>query len=470
VVDFANKILAQYYLITALIATFVAIVVGWLSFRPRSRWAWTLLIVLLAIGLVVLFEFWLPRVYPEVEPGLPIFGPQIWHWMLALTIGAIVAAVQVVRQIRRWRRATVAAAPTGRFPDIDAAWEAIGLKLSGARIDLTAQKVYLLLAPDEEWAAAQVRAAGLEPFAYGPDAPSPIHAYALAEGLLLSCAGASALGTGDAEGADRLEDVCEKLRAASPDAPILGGAVLLLPAEWASNPDAARQALAARDDLQLLRRALKVRAPVFAIFPQMESVPGLREFVARLPEAMRQGRCGFAVPSTQTFSGDLVQRGLAWLSGWFETWILSQMADDPLDQPGNGRLFCLGHEVRRRRPRWRAVVEAACAVHGDDEPTPFRGLYCTATGTGPDEQAFSAGLFRGARSRVLAEHVTVEWSEEALAEDRVYRRAALAIGLVGGLLTLIAWFSIVNLNSWWWIGFTLVIVAWLVVGTRLALR
>lgn len=468
-VGFANKILSQYGLILGLVGAFVAILAGWLALgRRHTRWIWVGLGLLGTVGLVLLYEFVLPRAFPEVDPGLPIFGRHIWTWMLAFTAGAIAAGFEIVR-LRR-RRGVARSAPEGRFPDLDAAWEAIGLKLAQARIELAEQRVYLLLALDEESAASQVRAAGLQPFAQGPDGPSPIHAFALAEGILLSCAGASGLGGSASEGPARLEDLCHKLRAANPDAPMLGGVVLLLPADWATEAESARRAAVVRDDLQVIRHALKVRPPVFAIVPQMERVVGLREFVARLAEPMRQSRCGFAVPGSQTFSGDLVQRGLAWLTGWFETWTLRQMADDPLNQPGNGRLFCLVDEVRRRRPRWRAVVEAALSTHRDAEPVHFRGLYCTATGPGPDERAFSAGLFRGARSRVLADHVMAAWSDEAVAEDRVYRRIALGVGSIGGALVLLAWMFIIRLYPLGWIGFLSILIVWIIVGVRLALR
>ena len=42
---------------------------------------------------------------------------------------------------------------------------------------------------------------------------------------------------------------------------------------------------------------------------------------------MLDQRVGFAVPASQEFSGDLVQRGLAWMSGWFHSWILNLMAE-----------------------------------------------------------------------------------------------------------------------------------------------
>ena len=198
-----------------------------------------------------------------------------------------------------------------------------------------------------------------------------------------------------------------------------------------------KAAAAVRDDLQAVRRVLKVRCPVFALFPGMESVPGFPEFVARLaaqvsPQMLDQ-RVGFAVPGSEPFSGDLVQRGLVWMSGWFQSWILNLLAGGPLDDRANGRLVTLDYEIRRYRKRLRALLESAFSTHRESEAVLFRGCYFTATGAGRHDRAFSAGLFRGPRSRVVADHVVTAWADEAGREDARYLRLALAVGTRGRL-------------------------------------
>jgi type VI secretion system protein ImpL len=184
---------------------------------------------------------------------------------------------------------------------------------------------------------------------------------------------------------------------------------------------------------------------------------------------LRQSRCGFAVPSSQVFSGDLVQRGLTWMSGWFHGWTLSLMSDDVLNPRDNGRLFCLDLEFRRYRKRFRSLLETALTTPRESEPVPFRGCYFVATGPGAEEQAFSAGLLKGSRSRLFAEQMATQWSAEAVEDDRHYRRLALGVGLAGGALTLLAWLYIIVLtqNRWWWLGLGAVCLAWAVTLFRL---
>jgi type VI secretion system protein ImpL len=209
---------------------------------------------------------------------------------------------------------------------------------------------------------------------------------------------------------------------------------------------------------------------VFAFFPEMEIAPGFAEFLARMPAALRQGRCGFAVPTSQAFSGDLIQRGLVWMSGWFHSWALSLIAEDLFNQAGNGHLFGLDNEFRRYRKRLRAVVEAALATPREAEPPLLRGCYFMATGENPGDHAFSAGLLKGPRGRVFADHLATSWTRDAESDDRHYRRLALGVGIAGGLLALLAWLFIIvqTGNPWWWAGPIALSVAWVVAVMRIA--
>jgi type VI protein secretion system component VasK len=285
----------------------------------------------------------------------------------------------------------------------------------------------------------------------------------------VSLAGASAFGAQDAGGIRRLEAVCELIRAEKPDCPIVRGVVVLFPISWAGLPESIKWASALRDDLRAIERHFKVRCPVFTLFPEMESTPGFSEFTGRMTSALKQGRCGFAVPSSQAFSGDLVQRGLIWMSGWFHGWILNLMAEDLLNQAGNNRLFLLDHEFRRYRKRLRAVMEAAFSTHSGTEPILFRGCYFLATGKAAREQAFVAGLLRGPRGRIFADHAVTQWTGQAEDDDRFYRRLALGVGLVSGGLTMASWLGIIFAtgNPWWWIGPVVLALVWTVAAIRI---
>ncbi|MBX6313761.1 MAG: hypothetical protein IRY99_12710 [Isosphaeraceae bacterium] len=441
----------------------------------RLRW-W--LAGLAVLVLAVVFLIVLPRAYPPEE-----FGPSVlprfirrayWAWMLLFLLGSCASILSLVGRLTARRRGVVPAeVPEGEWaadPELDAAWSEILVRLEHARIAPSRQKVYLLLAPDEGWAEALVRAAGLQVFVQAPERLAPIHAFATSDGVLLSCAGASAFGAHDEAAAARLEGLCHRLLALQPDCPVVRGVAVLFPIDSAWAAQSVRDAASVRADLGVIRRALGVRCPVFALVPGMEAVPGFVEFLGRLaaqagPRMLEQ-RVGFAVPSAHEFSGDLVQRGLTWMSAWFHSWILNLIAGDPLNHRGNAELVTLDHEIRRHRKRLRAILESAFATPRESDPVLFRGCYFLATGSERSEQAFAAGLFRGARSRVLADHIATRWTTEAEWADRRYQRLALAVGLVGGLPTLLGWAAIIQRTPWGWLGLLVVVIAWIVVLLR----
>jgi type VI secretion system protein ImpL len=441
----------------------------------RRSWRWLFFVVVLVVSGVLLIV--MPWRYPAasfLNPELPpLFLNHFWTWVWVFVLGISGSLLFVVRA-QRFARPVVraGAAPVGaeRFPEIESAWEEILIRFDQVQIDLVSQHLIVLLAPDEVWPAALIDSAGLQLFAQAPATPAPIHAYATPDGVLLSAGGASAFGTQDAQGTARLEALCRLIRGVRPDCPVLRGVVLLFPRTWAGQPDSVKWAAAVRDDLRTLQRVLKIRSPVFVLIPEMETAPGFPEFIRRMSSPLRQSRCGFAVPSAQVFSGDLVQRGLVWMSGWFHGWSLSLMSDDLLNQGGNNRLFSLDLEFRRYRKRFRALLEAALTTPRDSEPVLFRGCYFAATGSTPDQQAFLVGLLRGVRARIFAEHLATEWTGEALADDRRYQRLALVVGLGAGAMTLLAWLYIivVTQNPWWWLGLGAVVLTWIVALVRLS--
>jgi type VI protein secretion system component VasK len=440
------------------------------AFRIPWRWlGWLVVAAVLtaAIG-------WLPRRYPSEEflnPILPaLFARGFWVWVCVLALGSAFSLPALVRSLRAARSSAEAEADQSatRDPEVDAAWREIRSRMIQAQIDLGRQRVYLLLAPDEQWTEALVRSAGLQVFVQAPDVPAPIHAYGTPDGVLLSVTGASAFGTQDPGGSARLGDLCRKLQPREAELPAVRGIAVVLPISWAAQPDSVKSAAALREDIRAVQRALKVRCPVFALFVEMETVPGSPEFIARMPKDFLSNRVGFAVPGSIPFSGELIARGLTWTAGWFHSWVLNRMSEDPLDQASNNELFSLGHEVRRFRNRLRAVMEAAFSTHQGVEPVLFQGCYFAATGATPAQQAFAAGLLRGLRSRVIAGHQATRWAAEALEEDRRYRWIALGVALCGGLMTLIAWLYIISetQNPLWWLGLVAVIVGWIYAGVR----
>jgi type VI protein secretion system component VasK len=459
-VYFIQQILHQILSnITYSILTLVTIVTTAIGSVFLWRWSWKWVVAILLILLLGAF-FWVALRYPAqgfLRTDLPsLFLDHFWAWVFVLTVGVFWSFFTLVRLLRSPRPGPMApvqpeaeaqaemGAMAPGFPDLDAAWDAIQIRMSQAQIDLGRQRITLLIAPHEDWSAALIQSAGLQLFAQAPETAAPIHAYATAEGVLLSCAAASAYGTQEAGGASRLEHLCQRLLALQPDCPAVRGVAVVFPLSWALQPDAPRRAASVREDLQTIRRVLKVRCPAFALFTEMETVPGFTEFLRRMDRVFRDSRVGFAAPRAQAFSADLVGRGLAWLSSWFHNWILSHLSNDLFNHAGNDHLLSLDHAVRHHRDQMRKILDAAFSTHRGTEPNLYRGCYLMATGQTPDEQAFAAGLFRGARGRVLTEHLATEWTLEAIDDDRRYRRMAWNLASVSGVLMLAWWLYILD--------------------------
>ena len=372
---------------------------------------------------------------PDLPAALPRItsGPGCWSSSWAIVV-SIVFLVRALRAARPAARAEPAPADGGPVPrDRRGLGGDPGPARPGADRPGRAARLSCCSRPTRSGPAALVQSAGLQLFARRPTTAAPIHAYATADGVLLSASGASAFGTQEADGVARLETLCRLLLAQQPRLPGR-------PRAWSSSSRSAGPASPTRSSgpppsattSGRSSASLKVRCPVFALFPEMETAPASPSSSAGCRAALRQSRCGFAVPASQAFSGDLVQRGLIWMSGWFHGWILSLMADDLLNQAGTtassasttssaatgsgcGRCWS-----RRSRPTARASRSCSgAATSWPPGPTPA---------SRPSRPACSAAPAGG----VFAEHLATDWTAEAEADDRHYRRLALGVGLVGG--------------------------------------
>lgn len=461
--------------IIALTTAAFAFVVGLLTI-PRLRrlavrigWFW---LVPIGLALVVGFLVLARRIPVErlADTALPeFFRPGYWGWMFGFVVGMLAFGLVFARTYLRGRRGpltAVSASEAADFEDLEAAWDDVLVRLSQARIDLSGQMVYLLLAPDEAAAASLIRAAGLRVFLEAPERPSPFHVFATSDGLLVTCAGVSVFGTRNGASANRLEWLMKRLLAAQPDCPLARGVTVVLPLEWCRTPDAARDTAGVRDDLELIRRTLQVRCPVYAVISGMETMPGFTELIERLTSqvspAMADQRVGFAIPRSERLTGPLIQGGFVWMSGWLHNWILNLLAGQPFDAAVNGRLLRLDYEFRRERKRLSSLLETAFSTHPERERNLFRGCYFAATGEGPGQSAFAAGLFRGGRSRILADHICTGWSADARDSDDRLARFSWGLLAAGGLLCAVAWLAIARLTPWGYLGLALMAATWAV--------
>ena len=393
------------------------------------------------------------KIDPLDESPLPMFM-RYYYWpsmffFLCLSVGAMWVLVPAARGSRVKRAPAADGSNTTGFADLDTAWDDIRLRLDDVNIFFGSQNVFLILSPSEDRVAALIEASGTQVFASAPSqADAPIHAYATAEGIFLSLSGASSFGTGDQGlGAARLEHICRKLVLESPDCPVVRGVAVVFPIDWAARTDSVARSAFVRDDLRTIRQVTTLGLPVFALFTGMEAVPGFPEFTARLVEqvspGMRDQRLGFPVPPSVAFSSEMVGGGLVWLSLWFHGWTLHLLNGRLFEHRGNAALVTLDHEFRRYRKRLRSILESAFSTHREAEPVIFRGCYFMATGNDRADRAFSSGLIRGPKSRIIAEATETAWAAEAIQEEKHYGKLALAIAMTFGLPCLLIWLTFI---------------------------
>ena len=317
-----------------------------------------------------------------IEPRHPRGVP---HLFLALGAGVRagyrdvgLVLVRVLRSIRRPGKVNEASAVRRNgFRNSPTPGREIQVRFSQG-IDRGPDVRFDVLAPNEDWAAALVmtpvpRSSPGLPTAMHPSMPlqrpKPYNHGGRCLGLRHSGAR-----RGRPHGGPR-----PLIRDWNPECPPLRGVVVVFPIRWAGQPDSVKWAATVRDDLQALHLAA---GPLSGLrrFTEMETAPGFAEFLGRMPEVYKQGRCGFGVPASRTFGGELIQGGLDWISGWFHGWAINLMAEDLFNQAGNQRLFGLDQEFRRYRMRLRSLIEVAFSTPPEADPPPFRGCYFAATG------------------------------------------------------------------------------------------
>ena len=433
------------------------------------RW----ILILLTVGVIILAA----RIeVPPIDPRLPgaFRDPLSFKlWVSILSLVALYTLVHLIGTLIRARRKPTAedAGTPPRFPDLEGAWDEILMRLGHASYDAGHQNLFLLLSPEESLAAAMIQASGVNIFASAPAASgAPIHAYATADGLFISCAGASSWGRQDAEGTARMEDLCRRILALNPEQPTLRGVAVLYPMEEAATAAALQESGPLRNDLQAIWSGLRLRCPVIAVLCLHESRSGFNEFAKRMPVSLRHNRCGFAVPPTLPFNKGVAHRGLNWSAQWFQSWSLNLMVQDYLDREGNSRLVGMNAQMRRDVPALRDLLDSSFSTHVRAEPIMVRGCYFIACGPEPESHAFAAGLIRGAKSKMIADAAYTSWSRGAEEIERRYRLVSLGLGLGAAALALPIWFAgiqhrlsnpRVGLGWLFWTGLALLAIIWL---------
>jgi hypothetical protein len=242
----------------------------------------------------------------------------------------------------------------------------------------------------------------------------------------------------------RLQYLCRLIaRERRPFCPI-NGILLLFPIASAnSDDDATLVGQIGQRDLATVRKTLQVRCPVFALFCDLETLPGFQALTERLPESLRDRRMGQRfplVPDLQpTAIPAMLESGVLHIGNRLIANLVSTLWQTEATGGGsyadavrgNTELYRLLGGVRDRQSRIARVLTRAIVSEGAP-PAMLGGCYLA--GTGPDplrEQAFIPGVFR----RLIESQDFVAWTPDALAEERNYQRWTRIGYTVLGLLT-----------------------------------
>jgi IcmF-related N-terminal domain len=431
-------------LMMAIYGVIAAIIAGCALVWAKHPIRWILALVTVGVLLLVVVYAKDAPNENDLDPGLPglFFPPRFLWWVLVLALATLYLSVHLIWVWIRTHQTpkTGDSGEPPRFPDLESAWEEIQIRLSHAHYDAGRQKVFLMLGTEEATAAAMIRGAGLQFFAQAPvDENAPIHAYATADGLFISCSGASSWGRGEEEGTARLVELCRRIQALNPEQPVVRGVAVLYPMEKAASPELLQGVGALRNDLQTIRAELNVRCPTLAVFCLREPYAGFDEFVARIPSNVRIRRCGFSVPLAQPFDRATALKGLGWLVQWFSTWSMKLMTDDYHQTEGNNKLVAMNAQLWRDLPALGHLLDVSFSTHARAEPILVRGCYFVSCGPDPESQAFAAGLVNGKTSKMIADAAYTTWSGDAGTIDRRYRLAALGLGLATAAIAVPIW-------------------------------
>ncbi len=229
----------------------------------------------------------------------------------------------------------------------------------------------------------------------------------------------------------RLENVCGLLRRYRHPLCPTNGIMTLLPFEMlkAGDQDIAELERAIAADLATIYHELQFRCPVTAVVVGMEQERGFRELMRRIGRdgTMKQ-RFGQRYDIRSSATVDELRKFTSHLCGTFEDWVYALFRDEEaLSHPGNTALYALLCKVRRSlKTRLGNILGNGFGSDSQNNPFTvlFSGCYFAATGPKADRQAFVAGLL----SKLYDEQEEIEWTEDALRDNR--RR---------GWLTLFGW-------------------------------
>lgn len=245
----------------------------------------------------------------------------------------------------------------------------------------------------------------------------------------------------------RLEHVCGLLRKSRHPVCPANGILTLLPFEMlkAGDQDVAELERAVSADLSTIYRELELRCPVTAVVVGMEQEKGFRELIRRIgrQDSAKQ-RFGQRFDLRAPATVDELRKFTSHVCGTFEDWVYTLFREEQaLSHPGNTSLYALLCKVRRTlKTRLGDVLGKGFGYdrQSGNIPMLFSGCYFAATGPKLDRQAFVSGLL----SKLYDEQEDIEWTEDALREDRrrgwLTRIGWLACAVI--LISVVVWYLV----------------------------
>jgi type VI protein secretion system component VasK len=219
----------------------------------------------------------------------------------------------------------------------------------------------------------------------------------------------------------RLEHLCGLLRRQRHPVCPTNGILVLLPFEMlkAGDQDVAELERAVSADLATIYRELQLRCPVTAVVVGMDQEKGFRELIRRIGrEDVSRQRFGQRFDVRTPATVEELRKFTSHVCGTFEDWVYTLFRDEQaLAHPGNTALYAMLCKVRRTlKTRLGNVLGKGFGHDRQSGNTPllFSGCYFAATGPKSDRQAFVSGLL----SKLYDEQEEIEWTEDALREDR----------------------------------------------------
>lgn len=252
---------------------------------------------------------------------------------------------------------------------------------------------------------------------------------------------------------DRLRYLCKLITEAREPFCSLNGVVTLIPYSCLANDRTANHCgMLIERDLAVVQQETQLALPRIAVVCDIQQETGSLELLTRFPEQQRDRRLGIKfpyIPQCDLNAVDrLVSTGIDWLCSHmipplvnrlFETERTSGIAEASATS-SNERLYSLMNSLRQRQAALQRLIRRGF-LSDSSQGRFLRGCYLAATGSDSfSSQGFSAGIVQ----QISEMQNDVQWSEEALQDDRERRcwtrwgyTAIATIGLVSIVLLIL---------------------------------